>query len=153
MIATPYDLLLAAGASRRFGARKLLAECAGRTLLARAAAAGRDAGLSTIAVFGDVDAVLLDAATRASLAFTVNRHWRAGQGASVAAGIAALPHDAAAVLIRPADQVLVDGAALARLVAAWRASPRSIVAAAYDGTRGAPAIFPRRCFDALGQPA
>lgn len=143
-------IILAAGAGRRLGGRKPLAPCAGKTLLARAVAAGRNAGLDcTMAVFGEVDAEYLEAATEAGLAFTVNADWRDGMGTSIAAGVASLPGDCDAVLVQTVDQALVDGDGLRTLVDAWRRAPESIVAARYAGATGVPALFPRRCFQAL----
>lgn len=144
-------VILAAGAGRRLGGRKPLTLCAGEALLTRAVRAGRDAGLDcTLAVFGQVEPELVATATEAGLAFTVNARWRDGMGSSIATAIAALPDDCDAVLLRTVDQVLVDGDGLRALLDAWRRAPDAIVAARYSGARGVPAIFPRRCFDALG---
>jgi CTP:molybdopterin cytidylyltransferase MocA len=144
-------IILAAGAGRRLGGRKPLAVCAGETLLARAARSCRDAGLEgTIAVFGATGAEFVEAATDAALPFTVNANWHDGMGTSIAAGVAALPDDCDAVLLRTVDQVLVDADGWRELIAAWRQAPDAISAARYAGTTGVPAIFPRRCFAALG---
>ncbi len=144
-------VILAAGAGRRLGGRKPLTLCAGETLLARAVRAGREAGLDgTLAVFGDVEAELVAAATEAALPFTVNAGWRDGMGSSIATAIAALPDDCDAVLLRTVDQVLVDADGLDALLDAWQRAPDAIAAAHYSGATGVPAIFPRRCFDALG---
>ncbi|MEO0344732.1 MAG: nucleotidyltransferase family protein [Pseudomonadota bacterium] len=144
------DVLLAAGASRRFGGKKLLAACGGHTLIARAVALTRDTAVATrLAVFGAVEAALIDAACEASVGFVINPNWQRGQGTSVAAGVAALSKDCDAVLMRLADQVLVSAEDIDALLRAWNAKPESIVAAEYDGVRGVPAVFPRRCFAAL----
>lgn len=144
------DLLLAAGASRRFNGRKVLATCAGLTLLERAAEAGRQSACPVrLAVFGAVDTALVDLAARAEIAFTINERWAQGQGTSVAAGIAALPSGLDAVMIRTVDQVLIGRQALRTIIETALASPGHIVAARYGDTVGVPALFPRRCFAAL----
>lgn len=150
MMPGTFAIILAAGSGRRLGGRKPLAVCAGKTLLTRAAESCRRAGLQgAMAVFGNVESELLEAATSAALPFTVNVRWRDGMGTSIAAGVAALPDDCDAVLVRTVDQVLVDGGEVRKLVAAWRHTPNAIVAARYSGATGVPAVFPRRCFEAL----
>ncbi|MEO1595347.1 MAG: nucleotidyltransferase family protein [Pseudomonadota bacterium] len=144
------DLLLAAGASRRFRGRKLLADCGGETLIDRAMSVTRNAAIDTrLSVFGEIEAALIEAATLAGMGFVVNADWDRGQGTSVAAGVSALSPDCDAVLIRLADQVLVTARDIDALLTAWRAEPEAIVAADYDGVRGVPAVFPRRCFAVL----
>lgn len=144
------DVLLAAGASRRFGGKKLLATCGGQTLFARAAALTRHTAVDTrLAVFGTAEPALIDAAREAAMGFVINPDWHRGQGTSVAAGVSALSTDCDAVLMRLADQVLVSAEDIDSMLQAWRAEPGAIVAAAYDGVRGVPAIFPRRCIAAL----
>ncbi|MEL6949641.1 MAG: nucleotidyltransferase family protein [Pseudomonadota bacterium] len=144
------DVLLAAGASRRFEGKKLLAVCGGETLIARAASLTQDAAVGTrLAVFGEIEFALIEAAADAAMGFVVNRHWQRGQGTSVAAGVSALGRNCGAVLIRLADQVLVTQDDIDALLETARATPHAIVAAHYDGILGVPAVFPRRCFEAL----
>ncbi|MET0291490.1 MAG: nucleotidyltransferase family protein, partial [Steroidobacteraceae bacterium] len=81
----------------------------------------------------------------------VNRQWEAGMGSSLRAAMARLPGAPGAVLVLLADQVAVSVEDLRKLVAASRRNPEAIVAASYGGTLGAPAVFPRRCFTALGE--
>ncbi|MEM7804416.1 MAG: nucleotidyltransferase family protein [Pseudomonadota bacterium] len=150
MIANIADVLLAAGASRRFEGKKLLAICGGETLIARAASLTRSAAVNTrLAVFGELEAALIESATDAAMGFIVNSHWHRGQGTSVAAGVSALGGNCDAVLIRLADQVLVTRSDIDALLETARAMPDAIVAARYDGIVGVPAVFPRRCFAAL----
>ena len=79
----------------------------------------------------------------------MNARWREGMGRSLACGVRALDRRARAVLVCLADQPLLEAGDLARLVLAWRASPRSVVASRYAGKPGVPAIFPRSHFAAL----
>lgn len=78
-----------------------------------------------------------------------NARWRDGMGRSLACGVRSLDRRARAVLVCLADQPLLEAGDLARLVLAWRASPRFVVASCYAGKRGVPAIFPRSHFAAL----
>jgi molybdenum cofactor cytidylyltransferase len=68
---------------------------------------------------------------------------------SIRAGIRALPPGAEAALFLVCDQVAADGALVTRLLEARRRHPDAVVACAYDGARGIPAVFPARCFPQL----
>ena len=70
-------------------------------------------------------------------------------GTSLRAGLAAADRTARAALVLLVDQPLVDAAALARLVAAWRRRPGVPAVARYDGRTGVPAVLPRRHWRAL----
>jgi CTP:molybdopterin cytidylyltransferase MocA len=80
----------------------------------------------------------------------INPQWQEGIGSSIRAGVASLPADCAGVLMLLADQAAVTTEDLERLVSAWAEEPSRIVAASYGGRTGVPALFPRRCFPALG---
>jgi molybdenum cofactor cytidylyltransferase len=81
----------------------------------------------------------------------VNRQWEEGMGSSLRTAITRLPGAPDAVLVMLADQIAVTVEDLRRLVATWRRNPAAIVAATYGGGLGVPAVFPRRCFAALGE--
>jgi molybdenum cofactor cytidylyltransferase len=150
MIPRPWVLVMAAGGSRRFGGPKLLARMAGETLLKRAlrAALGcRPAGC--VVVLGAGAERLRRELRGYPVRIAVNRRWRSGLASSVRAGIAALPAQAPAALVLLADQAAVGPAELALLVAAWRRSPRSIIASRFGEVLGPPAVFPRACFPQL----
>lgn len=139
-------LVLAAGGSTRLGRPKQLLRYGGRTLLARAVAAGtRHTATPPVVVLGAerlrLRALLRRERLRCRIA--VNARWREGLGSSLAAGIAAVPHAADAVLVLLVDQPAVTAAALTRLVAAWRRRPRVAAAARYAGRVGVPAVLPR----------
>jgi molybdenum cofactor cytidylyltransferase len=145
-------LLLAAGRASRFGATKVLAEYHGEALVVRAARQLVPVCDGAVTVVVGADGLQVAAALRAALpAVQVvdNPAWAEGLGRSLAAGVAALPGDAAAVLVLLADQPAVTTAHLAGLAAAWRAAPDRVVAAAFAGTVGVPAVLPRRLFATL----
>jgi molybdenum cofactor cytidylyltransferase len=150
MIARPWVVLLAAGASRRFGSPKQLARIGGQTLLrrmARIALAGRPAGC--VVVLGARAERLRRELAGLDVRVVVNSRWRAGLSRSLAAGVAALPPDARAALVLLADQAAIGPADLELLRACWRRAPRRIVAACTEGKFGPPAILPRAVFPAL----
>lgn len=149
------DVILGAGAARRFGARKLLADCAGQSLLERAVSVGRAAALTRqLVVVRAADDELLGALSAIGVPFVVNADAAHGPGTSIAAALRAVGDEADAVLLRPADLPLITAEDLVALVDAWREQRESIVCSQFSDGRGAPAVFPARCFDALrGLPA
>jgi len=145
-------IVLAAGASRRFGSPKQLAQVQGRPLLHLAVARAVEvAGQSVSVVLGAHAAELVPMLRHTGASLVINRDWAEGMGSSVRAGIARVPAAADGVLLMLADQPAVSADDLRRLLGTWRRQPHCRVAAYYAGTLGVPAIFPREDFAALGQ--
>jgi molybdenum cofactor cytidylyltransferase len=147
-------LLLAAGASRRLGRPKQLAELEGVPLVRRAAQAALGAGASPVAVVlgaeaDAVGAVLADL----DVVPVLNPAFEEGLASSIRSGLAGLAAGAPAcdgVLLLLADQPRADAPALRRLLAGFEeAEGRRIVASAYAGVLGTPAVFPRARFAEL----
>jgi molybdenum cofactor cytidylyltransferase len=136
-------LLLASGASRRFGANKLVASLDGRAVVRWSAEALVSAVDATFVVV-PAQAEAIRAALRGLPVHLVeNADAPAGMSSSIRAGVAALPADAEAVVITLADQPLIDGDVIRGVVATWRAAApetRAVVAEYEDG-RGHPALF------------
>lgn len=148
-------VVLAAGASRRYGSPKQLARYRGETLVARSVRLAQEAGAEAVCVVLGYRADLIRralqqiGATPAGTSAVRNPRWREGMGRSLACGVRSLDRRAHAVLVCLADQPLLEAEDLAALVLTWRARPRSVVASRYAGKIGVPAIFPRSCFRAL----
>jgi molybdenum cofactor cytidylyltransferase len=85
-----------------------------------------------------------------SVTTVVNPDWERGLASSLAVGLSAFLADDSceAVLVTLADQPLVDGASLRRLIVPFDDEHR-IVASAYDDTIGVPALFGREHLDDL----
>lgn len=133
-------VVLAAGEASRFGGPKqrlLLPE-----VLGRLAAAPVD---EIVVVEGAYPLDLpRDTVSRgAPLRVVGARDWERGPGASLRAGLAALGDDVEAAVIVLADGPDLAPAAVARLLAAWRAGGGGVVAASYDGRRGHPVVAGR----------
>lgn len=69
--------------------------------------------------------------------------WERGPGASLRAGLAALPADAEAAVVILADGPDLDPRAVDRVVESWRAEGGDAVAAAYGGRRLHPVLLAR----------
>jgi nicotine blue oxidoreductase len=146
-------LLLAAGAGRRFGGPKALAEIDGRPLVLRAlhtlTAAGCDPVRVVVGAAADqVRALLPDP----SQAITAD-DWQTGMGASLRAGLTALAAtpEPVAALVHLVDLPWVGPGILARVAA--HATPDTVARAAYDGTPGHPVLLGRRWWPEIAETA
>ena len=147
-----YAIVLAAGASTRFGGIKQLVRIDGRPLLhTTVSRAVEIAGAATIVVLGANAAELAPLLTHTPATVVINREWREGIGSSIRAGVARLPAACSGVLLALADQAAVSAQDLQRLAGAWRRQPDYAVAALYAGAVGVPAIFPRSRFKELAE--
>ena len=147
-----YAVVLAAGSGSRFGSAKQLEKFDGQPLVTRAVrlaeALCKD---RTLLVTGNEWQAVAAAAAPLQGFLVVNPDYESGLSTSVRAGISAIRDVAAAALILLADQPLITLDHLAALESAWRNDPDRIIASAYRGTSGPPAIFPATCYDALLQ--
>lgn len=142
-----HAIVLAAGASRRFGSAKQLVKVSGRPLLhAVVGHAVEIAGHAVTVVLGAGASEFAPLLRHSPAGVIVNRNWQEGIASSLRAGIGQLPGSCSAALILLADQAAVTVEDLKRLVNVWRRQPDSLVAAQYGGTAAVPAIFPSWCF-------
>ena len=145
-----YAVVLAAGASTRFGSAKQLVRVAGRPLLHIAVTrAAEVTGNALIVVLGSGAVQLAPLLKHSPGSVVVNQDWREGIASSIRAGVARLPAACHAAMLLLADQAAVTADDLRRLAGSWRKQPQHIAAALYGGACGAPAIFPRSSFRAL----
>jgi CTP:molybdopterin cytidylyltransferase MocA len=145
-----FAIVLAAGASTRFGSPKQLVRIAGRPLLhAAVTRASEIAGNALLVVLGSSAAELAPLLKHSAGTIVINQDWREGLASSIRAGIARLPGACAGALLLLADQPAVSAEDLKRLAAAWRRQPLHVAAALHEGGLGLPAIFPRTLFNEL----
>ncbi|MFN8465294.1 MAG: selenium cofactor biosynthesis protein YqeC [Caldilineaceae bacterium] len=146
-------VILAAGASTRFGAPKQLAAVHGRpmlvTALATAATMPGPIFVVTGAYAADVEALLdsLPASLRHQLGNRLhvlhNPNWASGQASSLHVSVRGLPDHVQAGIWMPVDQPYLDPALLTQLAAAWRQGADLAAPAVSGDLRGAPALFDR----------
>ncbi len=138
-------LVLAAGAGTRMGRPKQLLPVGGRPMLQHAVDAAAAGGLGELVVVlghaaGEVAAALvLPPGART----VVNDRHAEGQATSLAAGLAAMPADAAAALVLLGDQPEVRPHAVRAVVAARRPGGPPMLRAAYRGRPGHPVLLER----------
>jgi molybdenum cofactor cytidylyltransferase len=142
-----YAIVLAAGASSRFGSPKQLVRVDGRPLMHTVVSRAVEiCGHSTMVVLGANAAELAPLLRHSPATIVINRDWSEGLASSIRAGLARLPGSCSGVMLVLADQAAVTVEDLRRLAGTWRRQPDYMVAAQYGSTLGAPAIFPSSCF-------
>jgi molybdenum cofactor cytidylyltransferase len=142
-------VVLAAGGSSRLGQPKQLLEFEGQSLVRRAAQAALDAGCApVVVVVGPEQEPIAAALQGLEVTLLPNELWRGGIGTSIRAGVEHV-RTSDALIILACDQPHVSVSVLLQFVARQQESPHSMVAAAYAGTFGIPALFPRAFFDNL----
>jgi len=147
-----HAMVLAAGASARFGSAKQLVRIGGRPLLHTVVTrATEGVGSAVTVVLGARAAELAPLLKHSPVSIVINRDWHEGLASSIRAGVTRLPGSCTGVMLVLADQAVVSAEDLRRLAAAWRKQPEYIAAALYCGTTGVPAIFPRSCFSDLAE--
>jgi CTP:molybdopterin cytidylyltransferase MocA len=145
-------IILAAGASRRLGQPKQLIRIAGETLLDRTLRMVCDSGagpaLVVLGAHQDTIQSIVDLAKARSI---INPNWEQGIATSIHVGIhAAQELDATAALLLVCDQPRLTAEHLRELMVAHeKATGPTIVASAYAGILGIPAIFPASQFPHL----
>ncbi len=143
-------IVLAAGAGRRFGAAKQVAELGGRPLIHWPIAALRAGGLKDIIVVLGAHADEVRPAL-SGVEIVEALDWAEGMSASLRAGIAAArSRGAERVLVVLADQPHLSGVAVARVLSASRLGV-PICRARYGSVSGHPVALGRETFGAVAK--
>lgn len=146
-------VVLAAGSSSRMGRPKQTLQYRGESLLRRAVLAAFGAGCRPVVVVTGANAELSRRELEGlDVREVLNPLWETGMASSVRAGVEALiiaaPNAEAAVLML-CDQPHVTPDVISSLVAAHRAAGSPVVASAYGGSFGVPALFVKALFGEL----
>ncbi|MCC9625607.1 nucleotidyltransferase family protein [Thalassospira sp. MA62] len=137
-------LVVAAGASKRFGGRKQLADISGKAMVRHAIDAVSDAcrDLPFVVLGAYEDEIASELNGHAHI--VSNPKWDQGMGQSIATGIKAILDQAQeyeGVLIAVCDQVLLTADDYEKLINAF--DRIDIAATAYEHGFGVPAVFPK----------
>lgn len=146
-------VILAAGSSSRMGSPKQTLQFKGNSLLRRAALAALGASCSPVVVVIGANA---DSCRRELDQLAVreafNPNWETGMASSIRAGIeelVSMEPDAAAAVILLCDQPHVTSEVVSSLISTRQATGKSIIASAYGGSFGVPALFSKTLFPEL----
>jgi molybdenum cofactor cytidylyltransferase len=144
-------IVLAAGASRRLGQPKQLLMHGGETLLECAIRIATEAGANPVLTVLGAHAAFIRSSTPAMRSISVvNDRWEHGISTSIHAGLDALDEaapNARGALILACDQPRLTADHLRALIENFAGQEEHlIVASAYAGVLGIPAVFPRVAF-------
>lgn len=148
-------LLLAAGSSSRLARPKQLLPYQGQTLLRHAAEVAAAAPCRPLVlVTGALHDELLPEIDGLPFYVVRNDNWADGMGGSIAAGLAELETAAEtpkvdAIIVMLCDQPLLTDEVIGQLIVQFQATGQPVVASAYAGTQGVPALFSREIFPQL----
>lgn len=142
-------VVLAAGASKRFGLPKQLLPLAGKTMIEHVLEAVISTSVDEVIVVLGHAAEQIMTHTLPTCKIARNENWEAGISSSIRAGLEAVDCRAEAVLFVLADQPLVTSTALERILLAYYSTTEPIVASVCQGRRSTPALFDRRLFPEL----
>lgn len=145
-------LLLAAGASRRFGGglQKLVQDLKGRPVVRWSAESLMGAPVDQVSVVvGSSDRPVRDALSGLDVRFVHNAAADQGMASSIAVGVSALAAETEAVLVALGDEPLVGRDPVRRVIERYRQGGASVVAPSFCGVRGHPVLFDRTVFPEL----
>lgn len=142
-------VVLAAGGSSRLGRPKQLLLYEGQTLVRRAAAAALGGGCApVVVVVGSEREKIAAELSDLEVIILPNDSWQRGIGTSIRAGAQALKEGDALVILA-CDQPHIGTALIRQLATRHQETQQRMVASAYAGTLGVPALFARECFENL----
>jgi CTP:molybdopterin cytidylyltransferase MocA len=144
----PVGLILAAGAGRRFGGRKQLAEIDGRPMLEHAVRLLQGALDRVVVVLGADAEAVRDGVDLSGAEVVICPDWADGQSASLRCGLAAVA-GAPAVLIALGDQPFLAPAALRAILDGPPGA--AAVRATYDGRPGHPVLVRAALLERAGE--
>jgi len=145
-------ILLAAGASKRFGSPKLLLPLGNSTILEQSVDNLLNSKVTEITVvigYHAHEARRIIASKPVKI--VVNRLYRQGMSTSLRAGLGMVNSHAAAVMIALADLPFIPTATVNTLIEAFKYSNRGIIVPVHNSRRGHPVIFSIKYKEELSQ--
>ena len=141
-------ILMAAGASSRFGKNKLLSSFQGAPLYRLALEAIPASMLCGAAIVSGTPEILAEAAARAFMPIR-NDAPEEGVSRSIRLGLSAFEEAPDAMLFMVADQPCLRQESVEAMLRFWADRPACIVRLGCGGQAGNPAVFPREFYPAL----
>ncbi|MDP3554281.1 nucleotidyltransferase family protein [Methylocystis sp.] len=145
-------MLLAAGASKRFGQdNKLLSDLGGKPLIRRVAEAIVCSGVEIVVVTGCDRPQIEKALEGLPLRFAHNLNWESGMGSSIAVGVMALGQQTQGAFVVPGDLPFLTSDLIKDLMAVFMESRGPLITypATPKGKQRNPVLWPRRFFASL----
>ena len=143
-------ILLAAGASNRFGRPKQLIPFKGHSLLRHLAEVGLNSNAASVyIVLGAYADFLKHQLHGLNVGTVVNPDWNSGISSSVRTGVKDLSQSVKAVLLVLCDQPYVTSQLLNGMMETFEKTGKLIVACEYENSLGVPALFHRNLFGEL----
>lgn len=146
-------VILAAGASSRFGSIKQLLHFNGKTLLQHVIDEAETAGANPVVVVTGANANEVSASiTDSKVNIVFNKDWSNGMASGIVAGvhkIKGLDNAIEKIILAVCDQPFVNASVFEQLVQVHQETGKHIVACAYADTTGTPVLFTRKYFDLL----
>jgi len=145
-------VLLAAGASKRFGENnKLLSDLGGKPLIRRVAEAIVCSGVEVVVVTGCDRPQIEKALEGWPLRFAHNLNWESGMGSSIAVGVMALGQQTQGAFVVPGDLPFLTSDLIKGLTAAFMESRGALITypMTSKGQQRNPVLWPRRFFPSL----
>lgn len=146
-------ILLAAGASQRFGpANKLLVRVGGRPLVRGIAEEILESGVADVTVVTGCEAAAIrDALAGLAVRCVHNDRWQMGMGSSIACGAKALGSNVAGAFIVPADMPFLKAGLFRDLARAFERHDAQMIVypVTTAGEQRNPVLWPQRYFPAL----
>ena len=135
--------ILAAGASRRFGATKQLYPISGQPMVLHAYNCINHASVVSKSLVLGANIEDICGQIPSHINVIVSNDWQLGLSASIGAAVEAMRDDTSHLMLALADQISIQSGDFQRLINACLKYPDSVIASTYAGNRGVPAIFPR----------
>ena len=142
-------VVLAAGASTRFGSLKQLLPLGTKTLLQHVLDVARASTVDEVVVVLGYGAEQVAPYLPPWCRMVINENWRAGISSSIRSGLGAMDHRSEAALFLLGDQPRLTTSGIQCVLQAYYGTTRPIVVPTYRGQRGNPALFDRRFFPTL----
>jgi molybdenum cofactor cytidylyltransferase len=143
-------VVLAAGTSSRMGRNKLFLPLGGTSVLRRAVASAREAGLDPVlVVLGHESGRALAELEGLPCTPVLNAEYAKGMNTSVRAGISAVPAGATGAVVMLADMPFVTAGMVRSLVDRFRAGEAPLVVSTYGEVLAPPILYGRALFEEL----